>query len=1077
MLPFLSIPGLLLSLAVLTGSLSANQEPTWLRYPAVSPDGTQIAFTSGGQIWRVPSTGGEAVPLTSGLFYAKYPVWSPDGSQLAFASTRYGNPDVFIMPATGGEVRRLTYHSSGDVPTAFSPDGKILYFESTRLGDAKENFGGYFAQVCTQLFSVPTTGGREKLIVSIPCNGAVPSPDGRFFLYTDKPSRENPWRKHEVSAASRDVWVYDTDDASHRQITFEPENDQNPVWSDEAGALYYLSEKSGSLNVWSRSLKGKDAPQQITRHKTHPVRFLSISKGGDLVYGYDGRIWRMPKGAGEAEVVEVSISQGSLLDGPFHANVTNDISEISVSSDGKQLAVIARGEVFVIDPASGKSRRITTTPEHESNVSFSPDGTRLLYISHRDGNWDAYETTIGTPEVTSFLVPGPLVETPLIATDTDVLSPIYSPDGKFVAFEEDYSRIRVFNRETKTTATAVKDGHLFSYKVNDLPFTWSPDGKRLAVTTGSAGGQLEIQLADPTGQSEPINVTQSGYAEIGPVFSPNGKAVYYLSSREGLKSADAKDAQYDVYVTYLTQEAYDNRDKPMVLPSKPAGKAEEKGAKEEKAAQAPEWSPEPEGMARRTVRISPFSGPGLPFAVLPDGLSALWLTSSPTAGYTAFKAGPGGAGLTPAFSYAKRLDDIVVDAQGANCYLTHSGGIDCINLATGAARPVPVKLAIDYDLRGEMAYLFEYLWRTTKIKFYRKDMQGVDWDLYREEYAKYLPSISRWEDMAEMLSEMAGELNASHMGSAYVNPPSYGEATGSLGLYYDHSFEGPGMRITDYLQTGPAGKVNSQLRPGATILAVDGVPVTKDMDIYPLLNHKAGVPVQLTLKTAAGKDARETVTPVSFAEALHVLAYDRWVERCRETTERLSKGRLGYLHVPEMMTNRYKEFYGQLFSDEFTGKEGVVVDVRFNGGGNLSEQLLADLSAKYAGKQVDRNDNYLGDMPRSRWWKPSILLANTYCYSDSSIFPHIYKSAGVGKFVGTPVPGTGTSVWQIWSINNKLLYTLPELGRKYPDGRYFENTQDEPDILVRNTPDSIEDGKDLQLEAAVKALLEDLDKK
>ena len=212
--------------------------------------------------------------------------------------------------------------------------------------------------------------------------------------------------------------------------------------SPKYSILYFLSEKGGSQNVWRRSFNGKDAPVQITKHEMHPVRFLSCSSGGDLVYGYDREIWRLPKGADEPKRVEVKISQGSLLDGPFYASVTSDISELAVSQDGTQLAIVARGEVFVVDPASGKTRRITTTPEHESNVSFNPDGSRLLCISHRDGNWDAFETTIATPEAKSFLVPGPLEETKLIATDTDVLSPAYSPDGKLVAFEEDYSRIR-----------------------------------------------------------------------------------------------------------------------------------------------------------------------------------------------------------------------------------------------------------------------------------------------------------------------------------------------------------------------------------------------------------------------------------------------------------------------------------------------------------------------------------------------------------------------------------------------------------------------------------------------------------
>jgi len=1055
------LPSLFITL--FAGPLVADDRPLWIRDPAVSPDGKNIAFRYGGQIWRVPAEGGEAVALTSGLFFASHPIWSPDSSRIAFSSTRYGNEDVFIMPADGGEIRRLTFHSSGDTPTAFSPDGERIYFDSKRLGDPTENFGGYHRQCCVQLYSVPTGGGRERLEVPVPCQDVSPYQKGRFFLYTNLPSGETVWRKHEVSAASRDVWLYDTADQSHRQVTTAPENDRDPVWSDEDNTFYYLSERSGSHNVWRMSLEDKDTAVQITKHDAHPVRFLTCSDGGDLVYGYHGEIWRLPKGAREPGRVAVTIRQGSMLDGSFQANVSEYITELAISPDGSQLAMIARGEVFVVDPASGKSRRITTTPEHESNVSFSPDGSRLLYISHRDGNWDAFEATVGTEGAKSFLAPGPLKETPLIATDTDVLSPSYSPDGKSIAFEEDYSRIRVFNRESKKTVTAVKDGYLFSYKVDDQPFSWSPDGRWLAVTSGSAGTRAEILLADPSGNKEPVNITQSGYVEIDPHFSPDGKAVYFLTSREGLKSADSKDAEFDVYMTYLTREAFDAR-------GKPAAASDADGAADAG------WEPELEGLDHRTIRVTPFSNPLTVYSVLPGGNSIFWPTVSPT-GLTAYRTGPGGAGMAPLFSYQKEPEALVVDPKGENCYIAHAGGIDRVSLANGAITPLPVTAEMAYDLRGEMAYLFDYFWRATKIKFYRKDMGGVDWDLYRKEYAPFLPHISRWEDLAEMVAEMGGELNASHIACLSLDPPSYGDSTASLGLYYNHSFEGPGMRVAGHLESGPSGKADSKLRAGATVLAIDGEPIPAGMDIHRLLNHKAGVPLQVSLRTADGEEATETIVPCGFTEAIKVHAQNRWVERCRENVNRLSDGRLGFVHVSGMLTPQYKEFYRELFSNEMAGKEGVIVDVRFNGGGNLSEQLIADLSADFAGTQVDRNDNYLGDVPQTRWWKPTILLANTWSYSDGSIFPHLYKSAGLGKFVGTPVPGTGTSVWQIYLFHNKFVYTFPELGRKDPEGNYFEGNQDEPDILVHNTPDSIEEGRDLQLEAAVKALLEQLDQR
>lgn len=285
------------------------------------------------------------------------------------------------------------------------------------------------------------------------------------------------------------------------------------------------------------------------------------------------------------------------------------------------------------------------------------------------------------------------------------------------------------------------------------------------------------------------------------------------------------------------------------------------------------------------------------------------------------------------------------------------------------------------------------------------------------------------------------------------------------------------MRIINVLKSGPAGRADSQLRPGATILAVDGAPITPDMDIYPLLNHKAAAPVRLTIQPAGGGNpVEEVVTPTPFENNL-IAAQARWVEQERETTRRLSNGRLGYIHVPLMNTASYQTFYGELFGAEFADKEGVIVDVRFNGGGNLANQLIADLSAVAAGASIARDGQIITPIPENRWSKPSILLANAYSYSDGSIFPHLYTQAKLGSFVGDPAPGTGASVWWVPMIGGKLKYGIPEIVRKDLQGRWFENTEDQPDIPVRRTPDSIEEGRDEQLEAAVSALLKQLDAK
>jgi tricorn protease len=1048
--------------------------PLWLRHPAASPDGEHIAFTYLGQLWRVASGGGEAVPLTSAEFMANNPVWSPDSQSIAFSANRHGNADVFIMPSNGGEIRRLTTHSQADTPQAFTPDGNSVLFTSMRLGDPKAAFGGILSGSSIQLYSVPVTGGRERLIIPTPALDTKPSPNGRFILYTSLNGPENEWRKHAVSGATRDIWVYDTTAKTHRQLTTWRGEDRDAVFSADGKSVFWLSEQSGSFNVWKMALEGEAKPVQVTSHKMHPVRFLSVTAKNDLVYGYDGEIWRLAHDAKEPKRVEVHISQGSLLGGTFFAKMNEEVSEIAANQDGSEIAVIARGEVFVVDAASGRTRRITNTPQHERNASFRPDGKAVLYASERDGRYDAYEKTVDTPGATSLMTPGPLKETRLTNTKTDVTEPAYSPDGKRIAYLEDRTSLVVMDLATKKTVTGMPKGLSYSYTDGDLPFVWSPDGRWLAATIGSAVTSFNIALVDASGQKPPVNVTRSGFTSAAPQFSADGNVLLFLTFRDGLQTADSQGRELDVYATFLTQSAYDAIARSEDRIATPSAQPKTDAKPVEKEVEAT-WEPELDDLASRTVRLTPFSSSVQFFKLTPDGQSLVVASVGPTTGFVGYKVPLGKPGLAPLFTKAPpAAESVVTDGKGENVFFLGAGGIEKVSLLTGAAATIPFTAEVAYDLQGEMRWFFEHVWRMTQQKFYRKDMAGVDWELYRREYAKHLPHLRHGEDLAELLSEMAGELNSSHMGSSYHPKVESGDATGSLGLYYDHAHSGPGVKIVDYLKTGPAGRVDSLLRPGAIILSVNGEPIREDTDIHTLLNKTAGQPVRLSVQPAkGGAPLEEIVTPEPFINGL-IKAHDRWVAQRAQLTDELSKGRLGYIYVGEMNTKNYQSFIHNLFG-RCADKEAVIVDVRFNGGGNLSERLISDLSAKSAGQSVDREGNVLSQVPITRWTKPSAILANSWSYSDGSIFPHLYRHDKVGSFIGDPVPGTGTSVWWINLLpGGRLVYGIPEIGRKSPDGRYYENTEDEPDVLVRRSPDAIEEGRDEQLEAAVSTLLKQL---
>jgi Tol biopolymer transport system component len=390
----ITVSGVIFCLAVLALSSAATAaEPAlWLRYPAISPDGATIIFSYHGDLWRVPSSGGQALQLTVHAAYEFGPVWSPDGSKIAFASNRYGNFDIFVMPAEGGAATRLTFHSAGDFPTSFTPDGASVLFSSSRL-DA-QSCAQYPTGAQPELYRVSLEGGMPAQVFSTPAIYATWDTAAERLAYSDQKGYEREWRKHDNSSFARDVWLYDAAANRHTRLTEFGADDRNPVWAPGDEALYYLSERDGTFNVWTLGLADGSQPQQVTSHDTHPVRFLTISNEGDLCYTWDGEIYVRAAGSRESRRIEVTVAVDSRHNEVDYIDVAPGISDFDLSPDGKEIAFVARGEIFVTSSGHADTKRITNTPEQERSVSFSPDGRSVLYASERDGSWNVYRTDL-----------------------------------------------------------------------------------------------------------------------------------------------------------------------------------------------------------------------------------------------------------------------------------------------------------------------------------------------------------------------------------------------------------------------------------------------------------------------------------------------------------------------------------------------------------------------------------------------------------------------------------------------------------------------------------------------------------
>lgn len=1058
----------------LFASSFAQENPLWLRYPAISPDGKTIVFSYMGDLYRVPSSGGQAIPLTIHEAYEAYPLWSSDGKWLAFASDRYGNFDVFIMPSTGGEAKRLTYFSGLDIPWDFSPDGKSIIFTSNR-SDLASN-AQFPGAGMNELYSVPVQGGRATIIITQPAYNARFNKSGDKIVYHDYKGYEDNWRKHHTSSVTRDLWEYDLKKKEFRQLTRQSVEDRNPVFLSNNNDFYFLSEANGSYNIYKSSLTTPDKSTAITNFKKHPVRFLTASSDNTLCFAYDGAIYTMkenedPKKLNVSIMVDGRSNQEKILP------VNQGITEMSVAPNGKEVVFVARGEVFVSSVDGGITKRITNTPTQERFASFSADGRTILYAGERNNNWNIYTASISRKEEPYFYASTVIKEEPLIATDKEEFQPLYSPDGKEVAFLEERNTLKIYNLADKKSRVIIPAEKFYSYSDGDIRFRWSPDGKWLTtVYMTGLGFFRDLGIIQADGKGKLINLTQSGFADFQPNFSRDGKMIYWYSDRDGARATNNQSTTGDIYGLFLTQEAYDRfklskEDFALVKEQEEKDKKKDtsKSTKDDKTVKI-EWegiNDRKERLTRHTSILSDFvlnaNNDKLYYLARFESGADLWMTDL----------------RTKETKLVTKLDaqqaGMELSKDGKSLFIVANGRIIKLDPESGKRDNVTINGEMVHDAASERAYIFEHAWRQVKKKFYVPDLHGVDWPFYYEEYKKFLPYISNNYDFADMLGEMLGELNASHTGARYSPQQVNTDATAALGILLDYDHAGKGLRIAEVIKNGPLDKATSKIRSGHIIEAIDGNELSPDIDFYKFLNRKAD---KLTLLSVYDPESRtrweETVKPITLGQENELL-YQRWVENRRKETERLSGGKLGYVHVRGMNDPSMRVVIDEVLGKNLD-KEAIIVDTRFNGGGNLHEQLSDFLSGK---KYFDiiPHGQQIGYQPQTKWIKPSIVIMGESNYSDAHLFPLAYKLKNLGSTVGMPVPGTGTFVWWETQIDPTLVFGIPQGGWRTPDGKFAENTQLEPDIKIKNDPGMMSKGRDQQLEAAVQELQKVLSKK
>ncbi|MDR1653316.1 MAG: peptidase S41 [Prevotellaceae bacterium] len=1075
---------LFLSISLLMYIGVTAQNPLWLRYPAISPDGQTVAFCYKGDIYTVSSQGGAAKQLTQHTAYDYQPVWSPDSKTVAFASARFGNFDIFTVPASGGNPTRLTTFSGSETPYSFTPDGKFIVFGANiQLPAASAAFP---SGVNTQLYKIAVGGGQPEQILATPAVNVSIAQSGNFFLFQDRKGQESTWRKHHKSAVTRNIWAYDIDKKQFTELITDDGEDTDPVLSADGKTVYFLSERSGTYNVFSFPLNNVKNISQITDFKIHPVRFLSAATNGTLCFAYDGELYTLKNGE-NPQKLNISV---------IEENKNNEIEKISrgayttaISADRKQVASIMRGEIFVSSVDYKYTKRVTNSAATESSPSFAKDGKSMVYASEKSGTWNLYLAKINRKEETYFFNSTVIDHEPLLQEDTvERMNPQFSPDGKEIAFVLDRHKIAIYNIESKKIRE-ITDGAGNLQTSGHINFEWSPDSKWIAFeyTPNKHDPYYDIGLVSAQGGTV-RNLTNSGYSNQNPRWVMNGDAIIFETERYGMRNHASWGSLGDVMIAFMNKKAFDKftlseDDYKLLLEEEKAKKSDEKEKndkkekdKDKKAKSEKNDSTKTgkdidiqlDGIEDRILRITPASSNLGDIMLAKDGeklyyLSKfekdfdLWSINTRTRETKLELKSAGNGTLT-------------LDQDGKTLFLTGRNP-QKITLASGKKEPIAVSATMDLDLAAEREHMFNHVWTQELKRFYNTDLHGVDWNLMKKSYAKFLPYINNNFDFAELLSELLGELNVSHTGARYYPEPENPDATAALGLLFRWNNDKDGLLVDEVLEKSPFSNANSKMGKNCTIESINGEKIEKGKDFYPLLNKLAGKNTLIKFRTDKGETTEEVIKPIS-QSAQNALLYTRWVKQREADVERLSNGQLGYVHIESMGDGSFRSIYSDILG-KFNTKAGIVIDTRFNGGGRLHEDLEILFGGKKYFTQVVRGAESC-DMPSRRWNKPSIMLMSEANYSNAHGSPWVYRHIGTGKLVGMPVPGTMTSVsWETLQDNN-LIFGIPIVGYKLLDGSYLENQQLEPDFKVFNEYNKLADGEDLQLAKAVEELLKEL---
>ena len=1041
------------------------EEARLLRFPATN--GSDIVFSYAGDLYKVSVRGGEAKRLTSHVGYEMFPHFSPDGKTIAFTGQYDGNTEVYTIPADGGEPLRVTYTATnqrddvGDrmgpnnIVTAWTADGaKIVY--RNRIGSG---FGG-------KLYTVAKEGGLSE-VIPLPEGGFCSfSPDGKRLAYNRVMREFRTWKYYRGGMAD-DVWIYDAGKKTVENITNNRAQDIFPMWVGDE--IYFLSDRDRTMNLFVYDTKTKTT-SKVTDFTEYDIKFPSTN-GQLIVFENAGYIYRFDPAAKKAEKVSITLTSDHLYARSEIKDGGRYMRGASLSPDGKRVVVTARGEIFNLPVEKGVTKNIVRTPgAHERSATWSPDGKHIAYISDATGETELYMQPAEGGEAVQLTK----------NNDTYIRNFEWSPDSKSIVYTDRKNRINLLNVATKQVTEVLRDPKKEPYEV-----TFSPDSKWLAYTR-MADNEYDIIYLYRIDDKKEFQVTDRWYDSGSPTFSTDGKYLVFTSMRDFNPTYGSKEWNHiygysnGVYLALLTKDTpspfLTKDDGSKAEPKKVEINVEEGKKKETDEKKKPEGvtvKVDADGLSDRIVKVP-----------LPQGYHGNLYSDGQKVYYSRNNS-------TYVYDLNKQKEETV--AEGARMWVEPGGKkagffknkqLFVKDIPSGKIDlkdPVnfsDMKITIDYA--KEWAQIFDEAWRAFRDGFYLENMHGVDWKAMKKKYGVLLPYAKNRQDLTYLIGEMIGELNCGH---AYVNTGETNRPqrikTGLLGAEISRDKSGffrlekilPGESWSPALRS-PLTEPGIEAQVGDFIVAIDGVPTNTVNDLYALLVGKAGVPTELSLNGKAQLNGARKVVIRPLEEEYSLYHY-QWVKNNIEKVDKASGGKIGYIYIPDMGVDGLNEFAKYFYPQ--LDKEGLIIDDRANGGGNVSPMILERLAREPYRMTMRRGSTRNGTVPDAVLVGPKVCLINKYSASDGDLFPWGFRALKLGKLIGTRTWGGIVGITASLPFIDGTDVRVPFFTSYDMDGHWMvENEGVKPDILIDNDPVKEWNGEDEQLNRAIEEVMKEL---